>query len=200
MKNMETKKQIRARQKQKRESLSCEQVQRLSEEICGKISWQPWFLQAETICFYYPLGKEVNLLALAKKALTVGKKVAFPRVEGKEMKFYGITSLEDFREGSFHVMEPVGGEPLTGQDALVFVPGLGFDSRGNRIGYGGGYYDRYFARYPQCVKIGVAYAVQLVEELKVEVHDISMDGVVTEEEIYGRSGVIADGRVHIKEL
>lgn len=162
---METKKQIRARQKHKRESLSFEQTQRFSEEICQKISRQPIFLQAETLCFYYPLGKEVNLLPLAQKALDAGKKAAFPRVEGKNMEFYEITSLENFQEGSFHVMEPVGGKLAAEQNALVFVPGLGFDARGNRIGYGGGYYDRYLARHPQYMKIGTAYAIQLVEEL-----------------------------------
>lgn len=181
MKNMETKKQIRARQKHKRESLSCEQAQRFSEEICQKISRQPIFLQAETLCFYYPLGKEVNLLPLAQKALDAGKKAAFPRVEGKNMEFYEITSLENFQEGSFHVMEPVGGKLAAEQNALVFVPGLGFDARGNRIGYGGGYYDRYLARHPQYMKIGTAYAIQLVEELEAEAHDISMDGIATEE-------------------
>lgn len=187
---METKKQIRDRLKAKRENLTCEQVQRRSEEICRKISQQSRFLQVEAVCFYYPLGKEVNLLPLAKEALALGKKVAFPRVEGKEMEFYEITSLKDFQEGSFHIMEPVGGKLLSEQNTLVLVPGLGFDFRGNRIGYGGGFYDRYFARHPQFLKIGVAYEVQLVEELKGEAHDISMDGVVTEEGIYGRSGVI----------
>lgn len=178
---METKKQIRIRQKQERESLTCKQAQKLSEEICQKISRQTIFLQAETLCFYYPLGKEVNLLPLAQKALDAGKKAAFPRVEGKNMEFYEIASLEDFQEGSFHVMEPVGGKLLAGQNALVFVPGLGFDAKGNRIGYGGGYYDRYLARHPQYMKIGTAYAIQLVKELETEVHDISMDGIATEE-------------------
>ncbi len=181
VKNMETKKQIRIRQKQERESLTCKQAQKLSEEICQKISRQTIFLQAETLCFYYPLGKEVNLLPLAQKALDAGKKAAFPRVEGKNMEFYEIASLEDFQEGSFHVMEPVGGKLLAGQNALVFVPGLGFDAKGNRIGYGGGYYDRYLARHPQYMKIGTAYAIQLVKELETEVHDISMDGIATEE-------------------
>ena len=90
-------------------------------------------------------------------------------------------TLENFQEGSFHVMEPVGGKLAAEQNALVFVPGLGFDARGNRIGYGGGYYDRYLARHPQYMKIGTAYAIQLVEELEAEAHDISMDGIATEE-------------------
>lgn len=181
---METKKQIRSRLRQRRESLSLEQMGSLSAEICRKLEEQPWFFQTETICFYYPLGTETNLLPLAEKALALGKTAAFPRVEGKEMEFYKAASLEEFQEGSFHVMEPVSRIPAAEPGRTVLVPGLGFDRRGNRMGYGGGYYDRYFARYPECFKIGIAYEVQLVEGLEPEMHDISMDAVVTERGVY----------------
>lgn len=139
--------------------------------------------------FLLPIGERSKSPASGRKGIVYGKKVAFPRVEGSEMEFYEVTSLKDFQEGSFHVMEPVGGEPVAVQNALVLVPGLGFDSRGSRIGYGGGYYDRYFSRHPKHIKVGIAYAVQLVGELEVEEHDISMDGIVTEEGILGNIGV-----------
>lgn len=177
---METKKQIRAALKQKRDSLSRIQVQQLSAEICRNIETHPWFQEADTVLLYYPLGKEVNLLPLAEKAWKMGKKTAFPRVTGKEMQFYQARSLAEFKEGRFHVMEPVGNEEIYQEDALILTPGLGFDSQCARIGYGGGYYDRYFAGHPHRYKLGAAYAVQLVENLYPEEYDIRMDGVAAE--------------------
>lgn len=167
--------------KKRRESLAPVQVQGLSEKICQNIRKQPWFLQAGTVCFYYPLGNEADLLPLAREALDAGKKVAFPRVEGNGMEFFYVNSLGEFREGSFHVMEPIGSEPITEPEALMLVPGVGFDAHGNRLGYGGGYYDRYFASHPKRVKVGAAYRFQLVELLEKGEHDVPMDGVVTEE-------------------
>ena len=167
--------------KQRRESLLEEQALDLSQKICGKIAGHFWFLETEKVYFYYPLGKEVNLLPLAEQALALGKTIAFPRVNGKDMEFYQVSSLSDFREGCFHVMEPVGEELMTEEMPLVLVPGLGFDLQGGRMGYGGGYYDRYFFRYPCCRKLGIAYSVQLAEPLVREPHDILMDGVATEQ-------------------
>lgn len=178
---MGEKKQIRDLLKRRREGLAPAQVQGLSEKICRNIRRQPWFLQAGTVCFYYPLGNEVDLLPLAREALGMGKELAFPRVEGKGMEFFRVGSLEEFREGSFHVMEPTGSEPVTVVGALALVPGVGFDAHGNRLGYGGGYYDRYFASHPDMVKVGVAYGLQLVGQLEKGEYDVPMDGVVTEE-------------------
>lgn len=178
---MGAKKQIRDLLKGRREGLAPAQVQGLSEKICRNIRRQPWFLQAGTVCFYYPLGNEVDLLPLAREALGMGKELAFPRVEGKGMEFFRVCSLEEFREGSFHVMEPTGSKPVTAVGALALVPGVGFDAHGNRLGYGGGYYDCYFASHPDMVKVGVAYGLQLVGQLEKGEYDVPMDGVVTEE-------------------
>lgn len=178
---METKGRIRARLKQERDGLSAREAKGMSDKICKGIRTQPWYLQAKTICFYYPLGREADLLPLAGEALALGRNVAFPRVAGKEMEFYKVGSLGDFEEGSFHVMEPVGQTHVSEPGMLVLVPGVGFARDGSRMGYGGGYYDRYFARHKDCLKIGVAYSFQLTEGLEPEAHDISMDGVVTEE-------------------
>ncbi len=180
---MGAKKQIRDLLKKRRESLSPLQVQGFSEKICQNIRMQPWFLQAGTVCFYYPLGHEVSLLPLAREALEDGKEVAFPRVEGKGMEFFRVNSLEEFQEGSFHVMEPTGSVPVTEPEALALVPGVGFDAYGNRLGYGGGYYDRYFASHPRMVKVGAAYGLQVVGRLEQGEYDVPMDGIVTEEGI-----------------
>lgn len=177
---MEPRKQIRAGLKQKRNGLSQAQVQQWSAEICKNIETHPWFVQAKTVCFYYPLGKEADLRPLAETAWSMGKKTAFPRVTGREMQFYQADSFAEFEEGSFHVMEPAGNREIYQEEALVLTPGLGFDRQGARIGYGGGYYDRYFAGHPHKYKLGVAYAMQLVEKLHSKEYDIRMDGVAAE--------------------
>lgn len=180
VKNMERKQQIRAELKQKRDLLTKEQVTEASQRICEKLLCYIQKEQPEVVYFYYPLGKEVNLLPLAEELLKEGRKIAFPRTSGETMEFYPVTSLTDFVEGNFHIMEPKGEVPLAEEEPLVLVPGLGFDRKGNRMGYGKGFYDRYFARFPSCRKIGASYWSQIVEELSCGEYDVAMDEVVTE--------------------
>ena len=176
----ESKKQLRAAAKRKRDALSREEISQWSGEICRILEEQPIFKEAGTICFYYPLGSEVNLIPLAQKALDLGKQAAFPRIDGNDMEFYQVFDLEEFVEGEFHVMEPVGSEVIECEQALVLVPGLAFDNHGRRMGYGKGYYDRYFARYPGCQKIGVCYSMQMLSNVPCGEYDISMEAVVME--------------------
>lgn len=178
------KQQLRAERKAARDQLSLSQVQKASLEICAKIQACSWFQQADWVYFYYPLGREVNLLPLAQQALEQGMQIAFPRVNGDDMDFYQVSSLADFREGAFHIMEPTGKCAIHEKFPLVLVPGVGFDMHGTRIGYGKGYYDHYFSRYPHCHKIGIAHSVQLVEQLPKGPFDVPMDAIVTEQDIY----------------
>ena len=113
------------------------EVSQWSDKICRILEEQPCFMEPENICFYYPLGNEVNLLPLAERALQSGKRVSFPRVSGDDMEFYQVSDLQEFAEGAFYVMEPISRDVMGG-DALVFVPGLLFDGRGGRMGYGKG--------------------------------------------------------------
>ena len=177
---MQKKQQIRAVLKEKRDHLSQEQIITYSERICEKILNYILAKNPEMVFFYYPLGKEVNLLPLADKLLTSGKKIAFPRTSGEDMDFYQSTSLSDFQKGAFGIMEPIGETMLEEPEAMILVPGLGFDKKGNRIGYGKGFYDRYFTRFPDTQKLGIAYEVQILEELPADEYDIPMDRIVTE--------------------
>lgn len=176
----DNKQKIRLDAKDKRDALSETQAAQWSAEICMILEGQPFFKDARTVYFYYPLGNEVNLLPLAQKALDMGKQAAFPRVAGSSMEFYQVASLKDFAEGAFHLMEPIGCDKMHAADALVFVPGLAFDAHGSRMGYGKGYYDRYFARYPGCRKIGICYNMQLALYVPCGAYDIPMEAVVTE--------------------
>lgn len=183
------KQQIRKEYKYKRNMMSSEQVQEYSEDICRNLLKMDVFQQAEVVFFYYPLGNEVNLLTAAKKAVEMGKTVGFPKTEGDVIRFYPVDSLEDFVEGCFHVMEPISQlcfekEALQGRKHVMLIPGVAFDKKRNRMGYGRGYYDKYMEELQETIKIGIAYELQIAEELPVDKYDVVMDYLVTEKGIF----------------
>lgn len=182
-KSMERKQQIRAELKEKRNLLTKEQREEYSGKICEQIWKYIVSEEAEVIYCYYPLGSEVNVLPLAEKALSEGKKIAFPRTNGDMMEFYPVMSLAGFQKGAFGIMEPIGEVPITEDSPMVIVPGLGFDRSKNRIGYGKGFYDRYFARFPACRKIAATYETQIVDNIPTNDFDTPMDLIITEREV-----------------
>lgn len=130
---------------------------------------------------YYPLGSEVSLLPLYEWLLTRQIPLAFPRVSGNAMEFYRVVSMGDFEEGAFHVMEPLLHCQRAAWDrAYTLTPGSVFDRAGNRIGYGKGYYDRYFSAHPMLLRVGIAYERQIEEKIPAERMDVRMHTLVTE--------------------
>ena len=115
----------------------------------------------------------------------MNKNVYLPRVNGNDMDFYLIASRDELEEGSWHIPEP---KPdacnlfNSNVNALVIMPLVAFDRKGDRIGYGRGYYDRFLAKHLTGTKIGLAYSLQECE-IESEDTDIKMDYVVTEKEI-----------------
>lgn len=177
---METKKELRTNYKKMRNEIPEETREELSAEICGHILGSRLYQQAEIIFAYYPLGNEVSLLPVIEDALSNGKRIAFPKVEGEDMEFYQVKELTELKEGYYHVMEPVTESAAEEEDALVLTPGVVFDMDGNRIGYGKGFYDRYLDRHPECITLGIAYEAQIVESFEADMRDKRMDYIVTE--------------------
>lgn len=181
-------KELRLRHNQLRKAMSTDEVGRASETICKKLINAPWYSSSTWIYGYYPLGNEVDCLSFLQQALADGKRVALPRMEKEavstkqcSMDFYEIHSLDEVESGGFGVLEPTIDCSLIEEEcAVVLVPGVVFDKSGNRYGYGKGYYDRYFARFPKLYKIGIAYTHQLEESLAVTEWDVKMDSVYTE--------------------
>ena len=134
---------------------------------------------------YASVQNEVCLDACYQQLLARGKRLYFPKTDGKTMDFFEIRDLrKDFVIGSFGIREPAAGEKYDGsRRAAAFVPGVAFDEQGNRIGYGGGYYDRYFGRYPDIVKLGICYEKQLTEKITPAPWDVPMDALVTENRV-----------------
>lgn len=187
VKNMETKKQIREKYKKIRENLTKEEVMEYSEKICELIGKNTLYQKAEQIGFYYPLGNEVSLIPLVQKAWKDGKVTLFPKVVGEDMFFFSITDFSQLEEGYFHVMEPnkalcrVADERFANDDkTVILTPGVAFDKTGGRTGYGKGFYDRFFEKYPDCVRMGVCYEAQIAEHLILESHDRQLQYIITE--------------------
>lgn len=177
---------IRQTHKRLRAQMSSDEVRQKSRRICEMLVEEPWYQECDIIYGYYPLGNEVDCRSVLVQALAEGKRVALPRMaEQCSMDFYEITSLEQVAEGGFHVMEPIATCPMMQeQRAVVLVPGVVFDPSGNRYGYGKGYYDRYFERFPELYKVALAYENQMEQELEVLDTDVKMDSVCTEEQIH----------------
>lgn len=178
---------VRERHKAFRGAMTAEEVRAKSGKVCERLLASDWYEESRTIYGYYPLGKEVDPLPFLAQALRDGKTVALPVTNQADcrMEFRRITSLSQVAEGSFHVMEPEKACPLIqAEDAVVIVPGVVFDRTGNRYGYGRGYYDRYFARFPGVRRMALAYENQMEEQLVTLTTDVRMERIYTEGGIY----------------
>lgn len=180
---MQTKGRIRQISKAERDAMTPQAIAEESSAICQNIIKSDLFKTTERCMLYYPMGSEADVLPLAEECLRLGKELAFPRVMGDVMEFVEISDMAEFAEGHFHVMEPTGRNVVTWEDALVITPGVSFDRRGGRIGYGKGFYDRYFAEYPKLIRMGVSLRLQIVEDVRADEYDKKMHYVVTPDEV-----------------
>ncbi len=125
---------------------------------------------------YLSFGSEVSTKALVRSLLCAGKRVCVPRIFGGEMAAAPLTGR--LARSAYGFLQPAGGEDAPCD--VVFAPLLAADERGYRLGYGGGYYDRYFAAHPEALRVGLAYAGQAVEVLPHGEGDLPLDALVTE--------------------
>lgn len=163
------------------------QVEALSARICENIIRSRLFESAHVLYAYYPLGNEADVRPVVLEAWQRGKRVAFPKVFGEEMRFFEVSGFEELSAGAFGVMEPPEEHPVDwrrGQSALVLTPGVAFDRGVNRMGFGKGYYDRHFSGLHDCVLLGVAYDLQVVDRLPTEEFDVKLPRLVTEEKLF----------------
>lgn len=182
------KKFVRNNLARRRLALSEVEVEESSERICGRLRHLDALKVLDNCVFYYPFQNEVNLLPLAEELLEQGKKIYFPKYipEDEQYVFARIYHLEDdFIEGKYGIPEPVETSELYNSsdlpDAVWFVPGLGFDNKGNRLGRGGGYYDR-FLHFSSGLSVAVGYDWQLLDSVPYEAHDAKVDVLVTEKD------------------
>jgi len=174
----ELKAEIRKRIKEKRLLLDRTCAEKLSAEVCRRILEIENLLEFDSFLLYYPHKGEVSLLSLFTFLKDFGKKVLFPKVVGKEIIPIEVSSLNELSKGFKGIFEPVLLSKSYKPD-VVFVPGIAFDLECYRLGYGGGFYDRFLSK-GNFFKIGVCFEFQIVERLPVEPFDVPVDIVVSE--------------------
>lgn len=175
-----------------RRSLSNRVVEQKSIEISNKVINSPYFEINDTIFLYCDYNKEVKTRDIFKRAIDSGKKVAYPKCDLKDGKlnldFYYITEFNQLSPGYNGIYEPDiynnDIKKVTEYKGLIVVPGVVFDKKCNRIGYGKGFYDRFLADKNELTKIGICYEGQIVDNIDVKDTDVPMDMVITENNIY----------------
>jgi len=178
---------IREQYKAARANISLSSRRSFDADILTRVKTLPRFIPAGLILCYVSVDTETGTIELINHALAAGKKVAVPRcVPGApELHFYLINSLDELRTGSFGVPEPNPDTAVRVTDfagSICFVPGLCFDRRGYRLGYGKGYYDRFLADY-EGLKIGLCYEQCLCESLPNGYYDRKVNMLVTQSRI-----------------
>ena len=172
------KKRVRELLAQKRRLLSKEDIAEQSSKVVAAVEQMPSFQSAKTVLIYYPTHNEVDLLSLIKR-YKKEKTFLFPVVHRKTMTACPYEGNAKMHRGKFNIPEPTT-EPYVGDIDLILVPGVGFDKRGNRLGRGGGYYDKFITRLGRkTLLVGVGYDFQLVDEVPANRWDKRLDYVVT---------------------
>lgn len=181
---VEAKTRLRERMARRRRELHERERALRSARVVEQVVATPEWSAAEVVGFYVSVDAEVETRRAIAAALG-GKRVAAPRVdpEAGAMDFAALEDLEDLEEGPLGVPEPTGSPVDPGDLDLVLVPGLAFDEAGNRLGRGGGYYDRFLARCPAW-SCGLAFGFQLVDRVPVDGGDVPVDAVATEHRVH----------------
>lgn len=179
--------------KQQRLNLSKEQRQQAAIAVGRSVLSLCCYQQAKHLAFYLPVNAELDLSYVWQLAIAANKYCYFPKLHQKHLLFLPYTSGEAWRKNRYGIDEPNPLLPLAidpSQLDIVFTPLLAFDKTLNRLGMGGGYYDRTFAFRQQPAKlkpklIGVAYEMQRVAALRRNLWDVPLDAVISEQSIYG---------------
>ena len=137
------------------------------------------YKNAKTIYGYLPYNQEVRTVPMLEQAMRDGKRVAVPKCYGDEMRFIYMDDLSKVEKGYANIPEPIADDPVADdKTALVLMPGMAFTKDGKRMGYGGGFYDKFLASEPDHPTVALCYDFQMVEDLPTEDYDIPVDCVL----------------------
>jgi len=173
------KKELRRQIRQLKRAMTEEQIVEASAKLGKLFVNTPQYKNAKTIYGYLPYNQEVRTVPMLEQAIRDGKRVAVPKVYGDDMKFIYMDDLTRVELGYAGIPEPVDDGPVADDPtALVLMPGMAFTEKGDRMGYGGGFYDKFLASEPSHPTVALCYAFQMVESLPTEEYDIPVDCVL----------------------
>jgi 5-formyltetrahydrofolate cyclo-ligase len=184
-----TKAELRSKMKSERGFIREEDRLAWNEAIYHRIIHTGEYLNAGILFGYASFGTEADTGKILEHAQNMHKKLYLPRVESRDrMEFYQLHDRNRLAVSNFGVPEPKPDKNLVylmdaslQEKPLMLLPGLAFDQKGNRIGYGAGYYDKYLAGFPEdyYIKIGICYDFQLMERIPAGQYDVRADMIIT---------------------
>lgn len=154
----------------------------LDASIYNKVISLEQYKTSDSIFIYLDYNYEVDTRNIIENAIKHNKKVYLPRIENKEMITVPIYDLNNLVKSNFNILEPIGNEEKIKDNTLIIMPGVAFSEKGERIGYGGGFYDR-FLNNKNNIRIALAYECQIYKDLPTEEHDIKVPIIITEKRI-----------------
>ena len=173
------KKALRAEIRTKKRAMTAQEIEEKSAALAKAFYETAEYKNAKTIYGYLPYNQEVRTTQMLAHALADGKQVAVPKVYGDEMKFILLSDLGQVAKGYAGIPEPIADGPVAADPtALVLMPGLAFDPEGHRLGYGGGFYDKFLAAEPDHPTLALCYDFQMLPHLDTESYDIPVDRVL----------------------
>ena len=171
--------QLRKAIREKKRAMTPQQIESASRRLGELFLAHPLYKQAKTIYGYLPYNQEVRTTPMLCRALADGKQVAVPKVYGDTMRFILLTDMEQVEKGYCGIPEPIADGPVARDEtALVLMPGLAFDSQGHRLGYGGGFYDKFLQEEPNHPTLALCYDFQMLPHLDTQAHDVPVDCVL----------------------
>ncbi|OGJ43912.1 5-formyltetrahydrofolate cyclo-ligase [Candidatus Peregrinibacteria bacterium RIFCSPLOWO2_02_FULL_48_14] len=172
---------LRQEMREKRKALSPASYAKKSGEIHKQLENLKEWQSARTVLLYVSNEAEVDTHALLHDALEKNRRVFVPKTVGENLVICPLREWEDLKPGNFGILEPceIVEEAHPESMDLILVPGLAFDRRGHRLGYGKGFYDK-LLKNTRGFKVGLAFSEQVVEELPTEAHDVPLDLIITD--------------------
>lgn len=162
-----------------KKALTPAQIEAASARLTELLFAHPLYREARALYAYLSYNQEVRTMPIILRALADGKRVAVPKVYGEEMRFLWLDDPAQIASGYCGIPEPVHDEPVADDPtALVLMPGLAFDPEGHRLGYGGGFYDRFLNAEPHPT-IALCYDFQMFPALQTEAFDVPVDAVLS---------------------
>ena len=173
------KKELRRQIRELKRAMTSEQIDAASARLGELFLNCPQYKEAKTIYGYLPYNQEVRTVPMLEQAMREGKRVAVPKCYGDEMRFIYMDDLSKVEKGYANIPEPIADDPVADdKTALVLMPGMAFTKDGKRMGYGGGFYDKFLAAEPDHPTVALCYDFQMVEDLPTENYDIPVDCVL----------------------
>ena len=173
------KKELRRQIREKKRAMPEDQIVTASARLGALFLNCPEYKAAKTIYSYLPYNQEVRTVPMLEQAMRDGKRVAVPKCYGDRMRFIYMDDLSRVENGYANIPEPIADEPVANdKTALVLMPGMAFTADGNRMGYGGGFYDKFLAAEPDHPTVALCYDFQMVDYIPTDDYDIPVDRVL----------------------